>query len=311
MLTKEQFKKMARAGWRYRKQHPKSNSPPPSKPKPPSATEPPSKAPLRGESKQKMLTEEQFKKIWRAGREYRKQHPKKFSEPRDEPATEKVYTPLTPLTVERANQIVEHAEREFRSGKRITDAFEPFAQGGAANRHEALCALYLAIAGFYRVAVKKGEEARFAFEQYAEYSRHISVRILTDGSLDADGTKDLGIGQIIDYESVLNYIKTLNPREADFWPLVYGRIGLYYPAVYQRASAASLATSTYRESQPKKRLFRWTGMKRVKHLPVLLVLVLSFLTIGFLVVIGSTESVALIPIVLIVAVFVLLDVKNL
>ena len=144
----------------------------------------------------------------------------------------------THLSVDRARAIVAHAEDEFASGVSIGDAFTPFAEGGASTRLEALQALYIIIADTYRlVSVRRsgspGEMREF--ERYASHSGFIAMRIATDKIKDPANLADPNC--LLAQESVesfVGYCRTLNPASEDFWPKVYRRIGLVYPAECDR-----------------------------------------------------------------------------
>lgn len=132
------------------------------------------------------------------------------------------------LTIDRAQQIVAYAENEFAKGDLIEDTFVPFARGGACTRREALDALYIVIADYYRMASHSGhnsDEAMREFLTYARLSGSISIRLscvtITDP---ASGMKVAVAENVETVESFVNYLKTLNPEAPEFWSSVYGRI---------------------------------------------------------------------------------------
>jgi hypothetical protein len=143
-----------------------------------------------------------------------------------------------PITIDRAKQIVEHAENKFASGRRIEYAFAPFKAAGASSPLEALHALFIVIADFFHfVCVRKSgsREATQMFDEYVAASRSIAMRLF------AESTKVHSIAKLLDptmiasltaYETVdsfVSYLRKLTPTRADFWYQVYSRIGLPYP----------------------------------------------------------------------------------
>lgn len=139
---------------------------------------------------------------------------------------------MTPLTIERARAIVDHAENEFGAGADIQDAFAPFARGGASTRAEASNALYIVIADFYRMASRHGANspAMQEFSDYARLSNSISLRLMQDavdspGAFQAVASTD----SRETIESFVRYLQSRDPRDSDFMPSVYQRIGLTYP----------------------------------------------------------------------------------
>ncbi len=139
---------------------------------------------------------------------------------------------MTPLTLDRARAIVGYAENEFASGRRIEDAFTPFAGGGASTRFEAVQALYIVIADYFHSAcVRDGgsPDAMKHFDKYAKLSGDLSWRILCGNIRDPAKVPD-ALGNQETVESFVGYLKTLSPASADFWPEVYQRIGLAYPS---------------------------------------------------------------------------------
>ncbi len=139
---------------------------------------------------------------------------------------------MTFLTLERAREIVEHAEREFANGGNIRDAFAPFARGGASTRDEAVNALYLRIADWYRTASAHGTDspAMQEFSRYASLSESIAM------SLSYDAIQNLEAFRLVasqdkreTVESFVRYLRSLNTKTSDFFPRVYDRLGLIYP----------------------------------------------------------------------------------
>lgn len=131
------------------------------------------------------------------------------------------------LTLIRAKTIVSHAENEFCNGVDIPDAFAPFARGGATTRTEAINALMIVIADFYRSASRQGQSAMREFEQYAHGSGSIAMRIIADAA-----ESPVALEAIIrssDQESIGSYVeflKTIDPGKPGFMNRVYERIGV-------------------------------------------------------------------------------------
>lgn len=146
-----------------------------------------------------------------------------------------------PLTVDRAISIVEHAEDEFASGKRIEDAFTPFAAGGASTRLEARNALHLVIADFYCVVCARSSrdsDAMEGFRKYAEAWAGKALRITSDhlikqarssGKRMSELLSESGFGHLETVSSFVDFLQRLNPEATDYWPNVYQRMGLDYP----------------------------------------------------------------------------------
>ena len=138
----------------------------------------------------------------------------------------------TTLTLDRARAIVSHAQNEFGSDRRIDDAFEPFARGGATTRLEALHAHYIAAADFFRlVATRKpgSTPTMKQFDQYANLSMQIAMRIVCDDIRDEAVLMDTAMRTGGEFESFVAYVKTLDPTSAGFWPQVYQHMGIDYP----------------------------------------------------------------------------------
>ena len=146
--------------------------------------------------------------------------------------------PITPLTLARARAIVEHAENEFATGRRIEYSLTPFEAGGASSPLEALHALFIIIADrfwFSCVRQSGAPEAMKMFDDYAAASRFIAM------SISFESTKTHSIAKLLDpemiesltaYETVdsfASFLHTLSPASSDYWPQVYQRLGLDYP----------------------------------------------------------------------------------
>lgn len=136
------------------------------------------------------------------------------------------------LTLHRARAIVEHAENEFGRGGRIDDAFVPFQDGGASSRTEARSALLIVVAESYRLTTSRASSpdvTRDAFESYARSSRFIATRVICDQLRDVTEIQRTAMRCGEDYEAFLAYLRTLEPKQADFWPRVYERLQLPCP----------------------------------------------------------------------------------
>ena len=137
------------------------------------------------------------------------------------------------LTVARAQAIVAHAENEFGAGDYIQDAFAPFARGGASTRAEASNALYIVIADYFGMASRPGAAASVMqdFSKYAKASEFIAWHLIMDA---ADNLEVLGQVARSDtretLDSFVRYLRTLDPNDPGFFPSVYQRLGLTYPA---------------------------------------------------------------------------------
>lgn len=139
---------------------------------------------------------------------------------------------MTSLTLSRARAIVGHAENEFASGRRIEDAYSPFADGGASSRTEARNALLLMVAETFRLTTSRAsppQKTRELFEGYSRSSRFIATRIVCDAMRDADEVLVAAMNSGNEYESFLDYIQTLDPKEREFWPKIYERLSLPCP----------------------------------------------------------------------------------
>ena len=140
---------------------------------------------------------------------------------------------MTYLTVDRARKIVAHAENEFADGGDIRDAFAPFARGGASTRAEATNALYIAIADYYRMASRRGpgSAAMQEFAHYAGLSGLIALRLTYDAIDSPDALQAVASTDSREtMDSFVRYLRSRDPRDSDFMPSVYRRIGLTYPA---------------------------------------------------------------------------------
>lgn len=142
------------------------------------------------------------------------------------------------LTLACAKAIVDHAENEFASGSDILDAFVPFARGGAGTRDEALCALKLVVADYYRTAYKGSHINMLEFDKYAQGSGGIALRIIADA---ANGPEALDVimrsNSKESMSSYVTYLKTLDPSNSGFMNGVYERIGIALPEVKVAAQA--------------------------------------------------------------------------
>lgn len=134
----------------------------------------------------------------------------------------------TIMSLERAREIVAHAEKEFANGSIIADAFMPFSRGGAATRMEALLALYLVIVDYYRLAyIRKLESPNVMkeFDKYVSLSGFIAQRIITDNINNQPQIQNTNEFRLLEtVESFVEYIKILDPTEIDYWENVYQRI---------------------------------------------------------------------------------------
>jgi hypothetical protein len=150
---------------------------------------------------------------------------------------------MTDLTLDRARAIVAHAENEFAAGGTISDAFAPFARGGASTRAEATNALYIVIADFYRMASRSGanSEAMQEFFHYASLSGSIAIRLTYDAIDSPDALRHVASSDTREtMDSFVNYLRTLDPTGRDFISCVYHRIGLTYPTE-SRSEPSSVA----------------------------------------------------------------------
>jgi len=143
-----------------------------------------------------------------------------------------------PLTLHRARVIVEHAENEYATGRRIDYSFTPFEAGGASSPLEALQALYIVIADrfwFSCVSQSGTAVAMKMFDDYAASSRFISMSL----SMESTGIDSIAallspkmIASLKNFETVdsfASYLRTLRPDSSDYWPQVYQRLDLDYP----------------------------------------------------------------------------------
>ena len=129
--------------------------------------------------------------------------------------------PVRSLTPEGARQIVEHAEAEFASGRKIDDAFAPFAERGAASRQEARNALLIVVADFYRHAALSGDRDELAlYEDYAASSRFIATRIVCDAIVSPAEIATCAKRAGSHYESFVALLRTLDPAEDSYWASV-------------------------------------------------------------------------------------------
>jgi hypothetical protein len=145
----------------------------------------------------------------------------------------------TTLTISRARSIVEHAENEYAAGKRIDYAFTPFETGGATSPLEALHALYIVIAEFFQFSRTRQSGSSVAmkgFDDYAASSRSIAMRLAMESTKVHSIAERLSpemIDSLMAFETVdsfVSFLRTLQPASADYWPQVYQRIALAYPA---------------------------------------------------------------------------------
>jgi hypothetical protein len=128
-------------------------------------------------------------------------------------------------TLERARRIVAHGEAEFASGRKIDDAFVPFAEGGAASRHEARNALLVVIADFYRHATLSGSvEELDLYRDYVRSSRFIATRIACDALVSPAEVASCAMRAGTDYESFAAFLTTLDPSQRDYWPSVFAHL---------------------------------------------------------------------------------------
>lgn len=143
-----------------------------------------------------------------------------------------------PLTLARAHAIVEHAENEYATGRRIEYSFTPFEAGGASSPLEALHALFIVIADrfWFTCARQSGTPAAVKmFDGYAASSTFIAMSLAHESTKIHSIAKLLNpemIASITAFETVdsfVSYLRTLSPASAYFWPQVYQRLDLEYP----------------------------------------------------------------------------------
>ena len=107
--------------------------------------------------------------------------------------------PITPLTLDRAQAIVEHAENEYAKGRHIEYSLTPFEAGGASSPLEALQALYIVIAHhFWFSSVRKSgaPAAMKTFNAYAAASTFIAT------SLSIESTETPSIAALLSPEII-------------------------------------------------------------------------------------------------------------
>ena len=163
------------------------------------------------------------------------------------------------MQLERANTIVTHAEEEFARGSPISDGYQPFASGGATSRLEALQALYLVVADYFRLASTRQsgrEDAMREFNNYAKGSGGIALRILGGNITEPEELRNCnGLGNSETIDSLVKHLKTLDPSSASFWPTVYERIGMPFPVDSQ--------STDHQDKQPtRKTTPRWMFWKK-------------------------------------------------
>jgi hypothetical protein len=147
-------------------------------------------------------------------------------------------TEFQPMTVARAQAIVEHAENEYGTGQPIDYWYTPFEKGGAASPLEALQALYIVIAQrflFAKVRQSNSFEAMTMFDDYVASSRFFSLRVTisTDKpSIAASLSREMiaGLKAFEKIDSFVLFLRTLCPSSPDYWPQVYARLELDYPS---------------------------------------------------------------------------------
>ena len=144
----------------------------------------------------------------------------------------------TTLTIARARSIVEHAENEYATGRKIDYSFTPFEAGGASSPLEALQALFIVIAEFFQFSRTRQSGSSAAikgFDDYAASSQSIAMRLAIESTKVHSIAERLSpemIASLLAFETVdsfVSFLRTLQPTSADYWPHVYQRIALVYP----------------------------------------------------------------------------------
>jgi len=138
-----------------------------------------------------------------------------------------------PLTVDRAQAIVEHAEKEYATGGRFDNTFTPFEAGGASSPLEALQSLYIVIAQRFSFVSQSGSSAAVkTFEEYVAYSRSISMDLFVESTAiesTSGSVTPKTIAMLARIDSFVSFLRTLRPSSPDYWPQVYERLGLAWP----------------------------------------------------------------------------------
>lgn len=132
------------------------------------------------------------------------------------------------LSVNRANQIVEIAQREIELSSSSKSIFMCFREGGAKSRLQAANAYYLAMADFYRKARERMGTSKTADDALDLYAQAGGVMLLELAVGDIANPKDFGLGNLLSAESFADYLRTLDPKAKNFWPLVYAKLNLRY-----------------------------------------------------------------------------------
>ncbi|GEM_PF-1689934 len=137
------------------------------------------------------------------------------------------------LTITRARSIVEYAENEYSSGKLIEYSFTPFESGGASSPLEALQALYIVIADYFKLS--DSSSAKKNFDDYASSSQFVAMSLAMESTEVHSNAKRFSpeiiasIKSFITLDSFVSFLHTLDPISPDYWSKVYTRICLDFP----------------------------------------------------------------------------------
>jgi len=157
-----------------------------------------------------------------------------------------------PLTLQRAQAIVEHAENEYATGRRFHHTFTPFEAGGASSPQEALLSLYIVIAQRFSSVCQSGSSAALKmFDDYVASSRLISIDLFLESTEIESTAASLTpetiarLKALVTLDSFVSFLRTLRKSSPDYWPQVYERLGLAWPV-----PSASIQVETSVETKP-------------------------------------------------------------
>jgi hypothetical protein len=139
---------------------------------------------------------------------------------------------MTPLTVARANQIVDRISDIAQSGGYLRPV--ALSRVGASSTIEALAALYLVTAETFRTAaLSNNQRNRDLLQEFVRAAEGTGMWIATQFHPEGQTEQPIGVDESArdaeTIDSFVLFLGSLDPAASDYWSRVYSRIGIPAP----------------------------------------------------------------------------------
>ena len=155
---------------------------------------------------------------------------------------------MAPLTVARANQIVDRISEISQSGGFLRPV--ALSRVGASTTAEALAALYLVTAETFQTAALN--DTRGNQELLQDFIRAaggtgmwIATLFRPDGQSEQPVDVDESVRDSETIDSFVTFLRSLDPAASDYWGRVYSRIGLPNPTLVSLPNAKRLSKPSW------------------------------------------------------------------